>query len=78
MSQANAAYSQTRALVSAANEFHLARRAQREAARHDGVSERASERTRTGAQITTGARRAGNLIGLNYCLGSSAAPSIID
>lgn len=44
MSQANAAYSQTRALVSAANEFHLARRAQREAAQHDGVSEQASER----------------------------------
>lgn len=41
--------------------------------------ERASElNERTGAQITTGARRAGNLIGLNYCLGSSAAPSIID
>lgn len=42
MSQANAAYSQTRALVSAANEFHLARRAQREAAQHDGASERAN------------------------------------
>jgi len=43
------------------------------AARLDG---RTSERY--GAQITTGARRAGNLIGLNYCLGSSAAPPIID